>query len=52
MRRSIVMLIVDNLAGQGARLLNDLTSEPGRFLRQQAFNLLPILPGLWASYTQ
>ena len=35
---------VDALAGQSARLLNGLPTEPGFYSRQLAFNLLPLLP--------
>lgn len=35
---------VDDLAGQSARLLNGLPTEPGFFKRQLAFNLLPLVP--------
>lgn len=34
---------VDDLAGQSARLLNGLPTEPGFFSRQLAFNLLPLV---------
>ncbi len=34
---------VDELAGQSARLLNGIPPEPGRFSKQLAFNLLPLL---------
>ncbi|HEY0209811.1 aspartate-semialdehyde dehydrogenase [Acerihabitans sp.] len=34
---------VDALAGQSARLLNGLPTEPGFFNRQLAFNLLPLV---------
>ncbi len=35
--------VVDELAGQSARLLNGLPIEPGFFSKQLAFNLLPLL---------
>ncbi|MDX7999549.1 aspartate-semialdehyde dehydrogenase [Xenorhabdus sp. Reich] len=35
---------IDELAGQCARLLNGIPPEEGRFSKQLAFNLLPLLP--------
>lgn len=34
---------VDELAGQSARLLNGIPAEEGRFSKQLAFNMLPLL---------
>ncbi|UBX49079.1 aspartate-semialdehyde dehydrogenase [Providencia alcalifaciens] len=34
---------VDELAGQSARLLNGIPAEEGRFTKQLAFNMLPLL---------
>ncbi|CDG20857.1 USG-1 protein [Xenorhabdus poinarii G6] len=35
---------IDELAGQSARLLNGIPPDEGRFSKQLAFNLLPLLP--------
>ncbi|MEQ1968642.1 aspartate-semialdehyde dehydrogenase [Xenorhabdus nematophila] len=35
---------IDELAGQSARLLNGIPPDEGRFGKQLAFNLLPLLP--------
>ncbi|PHM67825.1 aspartate semialdehyde dehydrogenase [Xenorhabdus stockiae] len=35
---------IDELAGQSARLLNGIPPDEGRFNKQLAFNLLPLLP--------
>ncbi|AOM39389.1 aspartate-semialdehyde dehydrogenase [Xenorhabdus hominickii] len=35
---------IDELAGQSARLLNGIPPDEGRFSKQLAFNMLPLLP--------
>ncbi|MBN6361807.1 MULTISPECIES: aspartate-semialdehyde dehydrogenase [Providencia] len=40
---------VDELAGQSARLLNGIPAEEGRFSKQLAFNMLPLLADMEGS---
>ncbi|MDK7736089.1 aspartate-semialdehyde dehydrogenase [Providencia stuartii] len=43
---------VDELAGQSARLLNGIPAEEGRFSKQLAFNMLPMLADMEGSVQQ
>ena len=43
---------VDELAGQSARLLNGIPPEEGRFSKQLAFNMLPLLGDIEGSVQQ